>query len=462
MHNSIGTVQFVADSEWKDLRAQTRRVAENNRWGSEPQARANRAPVPVPERVGEPSVFKHVVYIIKENQTYDSLLGDMPEGNGDKALNLYNQSVCPNHHQLARDFVLLDNTYTSGSNSADGHQWCDEAVANGYMEQNYDAHVRSYPYDGGDPLASSPNGFLWTAALRKHLGVRMYGEFINHPTVRANEPGIARTWTNLFKDRNEHANRFTIRAGTDTKAILPYINPYSIGFPLVVSDQWRADQYLADLAGFEKSGSMPQLNIILLPCDHTSGRSSGMPTPAAEVADNDLALGRVVEGISHSQFWKDTLILVIEDDSQASVDHVDGHRTAAFCISAYTRRKVVVSEYYNHTSLLRTMELVLGLPAMTRFDRTATPLYACFTAVPNFTPYSHEPNQVALDTINAPVAQLTGEARRLAIRSNGLDWSDLDRADPNVVARADWNSRKPNTPFPSEMYGSPESDNDKQ
>lgn len=185
-----------------------------------------------------------------------------------------------------------------------------------------------------------------------------------------------------------------------------------------------------------------------------------MPTPAAEVADNDLALGRIVEGLSHSRFWKDTLILVIEDDSQASVDHVDGHRTAAFCISPYTRRKTVVSEYYNHTSMLRTMELVLGLPAMTRFDHTATPMYACFTGRPDFTPYMRVPNQIPLDTINSPVARLTGEARRLAIRSNSLDWSDLDRANPNVVARADWNSRKPSTPFPSDLYSPTKSDDD--
>ena len=185
-----------------------------------------------------------------------------------------------------------------------------------------------------------------------------------------------------------------------------------------------------------------------------------MPTPASEVADNDLALGRIVDGISHSQFWKDTLILVIEDDSQASVDHVDGHRTAAFCISPYTKRKTVVSGYYNHTSLLRTMELVLGLTAMTRFDRTAIPLFACFNPTADLAPYTLVPNQTPLDTINTPVAKLTGAARRLAIQSNSLDWSDLDRADPDVVARADWNSLKPNSPFPAALYGSPSTDDD--
>lgn len=463
VHNSIGTVQFIAESDRRDLAAQSRQVARNNLWGRELEPRVGRPAAPIPERVGEPSVFKHIVYIIKENQTYDSLLGDMPEGNGDKALNLYGEQVCPNHHQLARDFVLLDNTYTSGTNSADGHQWCNEAVANGYMEQNYDAHLRSYPYDGGDPLAYSPNGFLWTAALRKHLTVRVYGEFVNKPEVRANGPGVAgteRTWTNLWKDRSEKTDKFTINAATDNKALAPYLNPHCIGFPLTVSDQWRADQFVKDLADFEVAGSMPNLSILLLPCDHTSGTRAGMPTPSAEVADNDLALGRVVEGLSKSKFWKETLILVIEDDSQAAVDHVDGHRTAAFCISPYTRRKAVVSEYYNHTSLLRTMELVLGLPAMTRFDRTATPMAACFTQTPDFSPYQHAPNRTPLDDINRPAAQLKGEARRLALQCNSLDWSDLDRADPNIVARADWHSRKPDTPFPSSLYTAPEPDGD--
>ncbi len=461
VHNSVGTVQFVAPGDWRDLSARSHEVAINNRWGIEPEERAGQRAVPVPERVGEASVFKHVVYIIKENQTYDSLLGDMREGNGDAKLNLYGENVCPNHHQLAREFVLLDNTYTSGTNSADGHQWCDEAVANNYTEQNYDANVRSYPYDGGDPLTYSPNGFLWTAALRKKLAVRDYGEFVNHATIQSTgvEKGIQTSWLNLFKDRNEKTGKFKISAATDCKALAPLLHPKAIGFPLIVSDQFRADQFLEDFASYAANDgddptkdSFPALNILTLICDHTSGTAPGMPTPASQVADNDLALGRVVDAISHSRYWKDTLILVIEDDSQAAVDHVDGHRTAAFCVSPYTRRHVVVSENYNHTSLLRTMELVLGLPAMTRFDRSARPLFACFTATPDFSAYKLLPNRIPLDQINRPKAQLRGEPLKLAKLSAAQDYSAPDLANANIIARADWYSRKPNTPFPAALY----------
>src|SRR5579884_1724561 len=453
VHDSVGTLQIISPEARADLPALSRQVAASNRWGAELPARPGMAPAPVPERVGEPSVFKHVVYIIKENQTYDAILGDMPEGNGDRALNLYGEAVTPNHHALARQFVLLDNTYTSGTNSADGHQWCDEALANAYSEQSYAAYIRSYPYDGGDPLAYSPAGFLWNAVARRGLGVRVYGEFVNHPKVT----GGRLTWSNFWKDYKAGTHEFTVTAQTDNQALRPFLHPRYIGWPIEVPDQWRADQFLADLADFEKAGRMPALRLLLLPCDHTSGTQPGMPTPRASVADNDLALGRIVEGISQSRFWKDTLILVIEDDSQAAVDHVDGHRTVAFCISPYTRRGTLVSAPYNHTSLVRTIELVLGLPAMNRFDRTALPMTACFTDQPDLRPYAHLANRIPLDEMNPPARALQGEARRLALACARLDWSGLDRADAATVARAVWHNRKPGQPFPARRF-SPDDD----
>jgi hypothetical protein len=383
----------------------------------------------------------------------------MREGNGDKALNLFGEAITPNHHALAREFVLLDNTYTSGTNSADGHQWTDEAVANSYIEQNYGAHLRSYPYDGGDPLAYSPKGFLWTAARNKGLNVRIYGEFVNAPSIKSQVPGTRATWLNLWKDHQENTGKFKIEAHTDNAALRPLLHPNFIGFPLAVSDQWRADQFLAEFDTFETKGELPELIMMLLPCDHTSGTSAGMPTPRASVADNDLALGRIVDRISHSRFWKDTLILVIEDDSQAAVDHVDGHRTTAFCISPYTRRHTVVSAPYNHTSLLRTIELVLGLPPMTRFDRTADSMKDCFTPAADLTPYAHRPNQVPIDELNPAPAALRGRARRLALQCEKLDWSEIDRANPGVVANAIWANRKPGIAFPSALY-QPEPDED--
>jgi hypothetical protein len=449
VHGTIGTVQFITRDAWRDVPAHTRRVAANNRWGvAELPARAGVAPVPIPERVGEPSLFKHVVYIIKENHTYDSLLGDMPEGDGDKGLCLFPEEVTPNHHALARQWVLLDNTYASGTNSADGHQWTVSATANAYMEQNYAARARSYPYDGGDPLAYSPEGFLWTAAVRAGKTVRVYGEFVNRPRVVDKKTGKRPTWTELWQDYQAKTDRYSITADTDNAALKPHLHPRYIGFPSTVSDQWRADQFLLDLAGFEKAGAMPGLCILLLPNDHTMGTRPGAPTPRAAVADNDLALGRLIEGLSKSRFWKEMLILVIEDDSQLGLDHVDGHRTAAFCISPYTRRGARVSEPYNHTSFVRTMGLVLGLPALNRFDRTATPMTACFTQTPDLRPYTHLPNRIRLDEMNPPATALRGQARRLAQASDRLDWSDVDRAHAATVARAVWSAQRPGKAFP--------------
>lgn len=452
VHDSVGTLQILPPVAMESLPDQTMQVAYNNHWGPEPPARRDIAPVPVPERVGEPSVFKHVVYIIKENLTYDIALGDMPDGNGDRSLCAFGEQVTPNHHALARQFVLLDNTFTSGTNSADGHQWTSSSIANGYMEQNYSANARSYPYDGGDPLAYSPAGFLWNAVKRARLSLRVYGEFVNKPKVIDPSTGKMPSWTTCWKDYKDGTNRIQITADTDNAALKPFLHPNYIGWPTEVSDQWRADTFLKDLNEDEKSGKMPALSILLLPCDHTSGTEPGMPTPRAALADNDLALGRIVEGISKSSFWKDTLILVIEDDSQTGVDHVDGHRTVAFCISPYTKRGVVSSEPYNHTSFVRTMGLVLGFPALNRFDRTATSLAACFNAVPDLTPYTVQTNRVALDEMNPPASALRGEARKLAEACAKQDWTSVDRADPTIVARSIWHAQKPGVPFPKNAF----------
>lgn len=456
VHGTMGLVQFTSASI-----SDPKVVAQNNRWGmSELSARRGVAPVPIPERVGEPSVFKHVVYIIKENQTYDYVFGDMKEGNGDPKLALFPEEVTPNHHALARQFVLLDNTYTSGTNSADGHQWSVSGVANGYMEQNYAAHARSYPYDGGDALSGSPTGFLWTAALAKKKSVRVYGEFVNKPVITDTETGkaVRPSWKTLWDDyKQNNGKRYAIKPGTDNAALRPLLHPTYIGFPSTVSDQWRADQYVADIDSFEKSGKMPHLSILLLPNDHTAGTRAGGPTPRATVADNDLALGRIVERISKSKFWKETLILVIEDDSQFGVDHVDGHRTVALCISPYTRRGSVNSTLFNHTSFIRTIGLALGFPAMNRFDRTATPLTSCFTSTPNLAPFSSVPNRIPIDELNVTKTALSGEARRLAEACEKLNWDDVDKADAETVARAIWSAQKPRVRFPSALYQAPTS-----
>jgi hypothetical protein len=460
--DSLGTVQFITRAQKEPKSEHTRRVALNNNWGSvELPPRPDVAPVPIPERVGEPSLFKHVIFIIKENHTYDINLGDMKEGNGDPSLCLYGEEVTPNQHAIAREWVLLDNTYTSGTNSADGHQWTVSGVANSYMEQNFSVKARSYPFNGGDPLAYSPKGFLWNSVVNAGKKVRVYGEFVNNPKI-VDTTGVSKspTWTEIWDDYKAGGHRFEMNALTDNAALTPHLHPHCVGFPLTVSDQWRADQYLADFKGWVEKGEMPALTIMLLPADHTSGTKPGLPTPRAAVADNDLALGRIVDEVSHSIFWPETLILVIEDDSQLGLDHVDGHRTTAYCISPYTKRGTVISEVYNHTSLLRTMGLVLGLPAMNRFDRTATSMHACFTQERNDQPFTHLENRIPLDELNPPLTSLKGSAKQNALACLKLDWSDVDRANATVLARAVWAVDRPTTPFPKSKFHPAKDDDD--
>jgi len=462
VHSSVGVVERI-DPREAALADWSAQVAANNGWGEQLRPRRGLAAVPVPERLGEPSVFKHVIYIIKENHTYDLDLGDMPEGNGDPKLCLFGEDVTPNEHALAREFVLLDNTYTSGTNSADGHQWTSAALCNAYMEQNYSSYARSYPYDGGDALAYSPKGFLWTAAAHRGLDVRVFGEFVNRPRIVDTQDPKRRgrpSWTELWQDYRTGAGRYRILAETDNAALRPFLHPNYIGFPQIVSDQWRADRFIADLRGWERAGRMPHLCILLLPNNHTSGTSPGMPTPRAAVADNDLALGRIVDAVSHSRFWPDTLILCIEDDSQLGVDHVDGHRTAAFCVSPYTRRGAVVGELYTHVGLVRTIGLVLGIPAMNRFDQAGRPMRECFQRTADLRPYTHRSNRVRLDEMNKPASALRGEARWLAQASARLDWSDVDRADPSTVARAVWIAQGPGVRFPVAAFHPPDDDHD--
>jgi len=283
--------------------------------------------------------------------------------------------------------------------------------------------------------------------------VRVYGEFVNKPRIVNRETGKGgATWTALWTDYKAGMKTYEITSGTDNAALRPHLHPNYIGFPSTVSDQWRADQFVADVDRFEREGGMPHLSILLLPNDHTMGTRAGAPTPRATVADNDLALGRIVERLTRSKFWPKTLILVIEDDSQLGLDHVDGHRTTAFCISPYTKRGQVVSETYNHTSFLRTIGLVLGLPPMNRFDRTAQPMTACFTSTRDLTPYAHLPNRIPLDEMNPAPQALSGEGKRLALASARLDWSDVDRADAGTVARAVWHSVYPRLPFPARHF----------
>ncbi len=400
-----GTISFIPLPDKRQLSQMTEVVRENNslvKKLTENNPKGNlKKKVPVPQITGQPSVFKHVVYIIKENRTYDQVFGDLPQGNGDTSLVHFGRNVTPNHHKLAEEYVLLDNFYCSGVLSADGHQWTDEAYVTDYIEKFFGDFTRSYPYDGDDALAYASSGFIWDNVLKHGLTFRDYGEFVDAVI----EPRDA-TFTDIFNDFKNNTGQITIQAKENLEQLKPYLCPTYIGFPNKVSDQYRAAEFIKELEEFEKNGNFPNFTIMLLPNDHTSGTRPGMPTPQAAVADNDLALGKIVEAISHSKFWKETCILVTEDDPQAGLDHVDGHRTVGLVISPYTKRGEVVSTYYSQINMVRTIENILGIPPMNQLDLNAVPMTDCFTKKTDFKPYNALPNNIPLDQLNPKLQSL--------------------------------------------------------
>ena len=419
------------------------------------RARPGQSPRPVPERVGEPSVFKHVVYLIKENRTYDQVFGDVPEGNGDPSVCVFGEAVSPNQHKLVREFVLLDNTYCSGILSADGHQWADSAFATDYMERSFAGFPRSYPDgmddDSVDALAYSPGGFIWDNALAHGKTLRDYGEFAiteaawKDPT-RKNPP----KFLDFYGDFVNQTGLINIGSRPAIESLRPYLCTNTVGWDMAIPDAFRAAQFLKEWREFEQKGQCPELIIICLPDDHTSGTAVNRPTPAAQVADNDLAFGRIVEAISHSRFWPETCIFAIEDDPQAGWDHVSGYRTTAYVISPYTKRHTVVSTQYNQTSLLRTMELILGLPPMNILDATATPMFDCFADRPDLTPFTAVPNNVPLDQMNPDPKKVSDPLlRRLAWASTRLPLARPDQCPEDLLNRILWHAMKGSqAPYP--------------
>jgi hypothetical protein len=419
-------------------------------------ARPDQPARPVPERAGEPGVFRHVIYIIKENRTYDQVLGDIREGNGNADLCVFGETVTPNQHKLVRDFVLLDNTYCCSILSADGHQWADTGIATEYVERGFAGWPRSYPAggfgeEGRDALAYSPAGFIWNDALAHGKTVCDFGEFT---TAHKNWKDSGHTgdpnFLDCYHDFLRGSNAITYSCEADIQALKPYLMTNTIGWDLDVPDVWRAAQFIKDLKQFETADNLPNLVIVWLPNDHTSGTAHGSPTPAAQVADNDLALGQVIEAVSHSQYWKDTCIFAVEDDPQNGWDHVSGYRTTAYLASAYTRRGAVVSTQYNQTSLLRTMELMLGLPPMNQMDATATPIFDCFTNTPDYTPFSAVANQVPLDQMNPEPKKISdSRLRQDAYVSARLPLKQEDQCPEDVFNRILWDATKgPQTPYP--------------
>jgi len=458
-HQHLGTISLIPLPDSKELARQTLAVFKNYRRAVIENvfapARPNIAPSPVPERIGEPSVFQHVIYFIKENRTYDQVLGDVPAGNGDPQLCIFGQNVTPNEHKMVNDYVLMDNMYCCGILSADGHQWSDSALATDYMEKLFADFPRSYPdmQDAGDfdALAYSPGGFIWDNALQHGKTLHVYGEGTIAVTSWKDPKNTKHLhFLDFYHDFVNHSDLITYSNYAGIASLQPYIMTNFIGWDLDVPDVYRADHIIAELKDFDAKGEMPNLIIGDLPNDHTSGTDPGCPIPAAQVADNDLAFGQILDALSHTRFWKDTCVIAVEDDPQSGWDHVSGYRTTAYVVSAYTKRHTVVSINYNQTSIVRTIELMLGLPPMNQMDATATPMTECFTNVPDFTPFDCVTNNIPLDKMNPGVFAIT-DRRQLhdAVVSSHLPLKKADQCPEDVLNKILWHAQKGfDAPYP--------------
>lgn len=359
---------------------------------------------PIPQKVGDPSPIKHVFYIIKENRTYDQVLGDLPEGNGDPGLCLFPEEITPNQHKLARDFVLLDNFYVNAEVSADGHNWSMAAYANDFIEKtwptSYGGRGGTYDYEGSREIAFPSEGFIWDYCRRAGISYRSYGEFVSDGNTRVE----------------------SLREHFDTD--FPSYN-------LSVPDMRRFEKWKEDFDSLLAIDAVPQFSSIRLPNDHTAGALVGMPTPRAMVAENDQALGKMIEHLSNSSVWKASAVFVLEDDAQNGPDHVDAHRSTAYIASPYAKRNALVKTMYSTTSMLRTIELILGLPPMSQYDAASTPMWACFTASPDLIPF------VALDA-RYDIHEMNTDENAISRLSASFNLEVMDAAPDDLFSQVIW------------------------
>jgi len=448
----LGTVNKVQVPSEEKLKNYTAQVYEDTHvpqilkaWE---KSRSPQKPVPVPQRIGEPSVFDYVVYVIKENRTYDQVFGDIPKGNNDPSLCVFGREVTPNHHALAEQFVLLDNYYCNGVNSADGHSWATEGNVTDHLEKSFGGFTRSYTF-GDDPLTYSSSGFIWDNVIMHGLSFRNYGEMDYAEPIPGNL-----SFKEIYDDFESGTREIKFSQNIGIENLRRYSHREYPGWNMKIPDVLRVDVFLKELKKYEKMGELPNFMIVYLPQDHTSGTSPGTPTPRAHVADNDLALGRLVEGISKSGFWPKTCIFVNEDDPQDGFDHVDGHRSICLVISPYTKRGALVSNFYNQTSVLHTIELILGLPPMNQMDAMAPVMRECFTEKPNFDAYTAVPNRVPLDEMNRRVGQLNVKERYWARKSLEQNFAVIDGPDDDTLNRILWHWAKGvDTPYPAHFAG---------
>ncbi len=452
-HSMLASVSVIPVPNARELKSYTDTVIAVNDLSRATLARetprVGAQAKPVPDRIGEPSVFKHVVYIIKENRTYDQVLGDMKQGDGDPTICTYGANITPNTHKLCEEFQLLDNFHVSGKCSADGHMWTDASIVTDYIEKNMRAWFRSYTHVLYDALVYAPTGFLWDNALTHRKSVRIYGE--------ASVPIVQNRlrWTDIYKkykagEKVEFYNQTTIDA---VRNILSQTYPSYGNHEF--TDAMRADALIRELNDYEKMAGdqLPELMIVALPNDHTAGIRPGYPTPRAMVADNDAALGRIVEAFTRSRFWENTVIFVVEDDSQSGWDHVSAYRTVALVISPYSRLKKTIHTYYTQPSMVRTIEQILGLPPMNIQDAIANPMTDCFASVPDKSPYIALPSNIPIDETSPQLSSLKGKALHYAKKSLLPEFDGIDSGNDDLLNRILWFAEKGNAPYPSKYAG---------
>jgi hypothetical protein len=409
-----GTLSIIPEPEPATLAVYSQAVYKNTPYSKEKELLAEgEEGNPIPMKVGDKSPIKYVFYIIKENRTYDQVLSDIKGGNGDTSLLLFGEKVTPNQHKIARDYVLLDNFYVDAEVSADGHNWSMGAYANDYVEKNWPA---SYGSKGGTTgssgtlkIGNNRDGFIWDFCAKYKVSYRSYGEFT------ADLMGT-KARLDVLKDHLAHFASYN----------------------LSIRDTTRFYQWKKDFDSLLLKNAVPHFSTIRLGNDHTEGMRAGRPTPYAHVADNDLAVGMLIDHLSKSPVWKESAIFILEDDAQNGPDHVDAHRSTAYLISPYVKRNYVDHTMYTTSGMLRTMELILGLPPMTQYDAAATPMWRSFTKTPDFTPFNHLPSNIDLNDKN-PLNPGISAVSKL---SEKFDWSREDKVPDLVMNEILWQGIK--------------------
>jgi len=388
--------------------------------------------------------IQHVVLIVKENRTYDQVLGDLAQANGDPKLTMFGRPVTPNHHALAEKYVILDNFHTGGAISFDGHPWIMQSFVSDYTERAFAASPRGYAWNMADALTVAPTGFFWQGSAKTPT-LRIYGEFCEaarwdpatNKVADMNE-GKARDWSANWKLYKEGKLGALLASRSGVPALQKYIDEHYPENDTNITDEARADEYLRELALAEKSGEMPQLTVLTMTSDHTNGTNPSSPTPRAMVADDDLALGRIVEGISKSKFWPNTLIFIVEDDAQNGLDHVDGHRTVALALGAHIVRGKVDSNFYDHSSMIRTIQEIFRIPPQTRFVAAARPMTSIFTPAANADAWKALTPEIPLDEMNPGLKALKGRQLWAARQSAAMNWHEPDDIPSDVLNRILW------------------------